>query len=114
MGGREERFCDIGKMICRWEEMEGNDQEWKVEEGVRRRGRRVSRRISELLGKFEGGGGSVGNIVENIREKHYCQKIIYLHLYLHYQNQTLKILQVVLKLKSWLWWREQCQRIVIG
>ena len=33
VGGREERFCDIGKMICLWEEMEGNDQEWKVEEG---------------------------------------------------------------------------------
>ena len=32
--------------------------EWKVEERVRRGGRKVSMRISELMGKFEGGGGS--------------------------------------------------------
>ena len=37
VGGREERFFDIGKMISQWEEMEGIDQEWKVEEGRQER-----------------------------------------------------------------------------
>ena len=54
VGGKVERFCDIGTMIDQWEEMEGNVLEWKVEEWVRRGGRKVSRRISELLGKFRG------------------------------------------------------------
>ena len=45
---------DMTKMITMWDSMEKDEDEWKVEEGVRRGGRRVSRRISELLKMFEG------------------------------------------------------------
>ena len=50
VGGRVERFGDIAKMIDKWEMLEEDDKEWKVEEGIRRGGRRLSRRVSELLG----------------------------------------------------------------
>ena len=53
VGVRGETFSDIGGMIARWEMMENSENEWKVEEGVRRGGRKLSRRISELLGNFE-------------------------------------------------------------
>ena len=50
VAGRVERFCDIGRMICQWEEMEGEGLEGGRDERERRKGRRVSRRISELMG----------------------------------------------------------------
>ena len=50
--GKLERFKDIGSMITQWEELEDNDKEWVVEEGVRRGGRKISRRMSELIGIF--------------------------------------------------------------
>ena len=50
-----EKFnTDMGKLITMWDRMENDEEEWKVEEGVRRGGRRVSKRMSELLDKFEG------------------------------------------------------------
>jgi hypothetical protein len=55
--GRMEKFCDIGSMICQWEEMEGEGLESGREERERRKGRRVSRRISELTRSCEEGGG---------------------------------------------------------
>jgi hypothetical protein len=58
VAGRMERFCDIGKMICQWEEMEGEGLESGREEREMRKGRRVSRRISELMRSFQEGGGS--------------------------------------------------------
>jgi hypothetical protein len=58
VAGRMERFCDIGKMICQWEEMEGEGLESGREERDMRKGRRVSRRISELMRSFQEGGGS--------------------------------------------------------
>jgi hypothetical protein len=58
VAGRVERFCDIGKMICQWEEMEGEGLESGREEREMRKGRRVSRRISELMRSFQEGGGS--------------------------------------------------------
>ena len=65
MEGRVEKFCDIGGMICQWEEMEGGGLESGREERERRKGRRVSRRISELMRSFQEGGGSdeLGNLV---------------------------------------------------
>ena len=58
VGGRVERFGDIAKMIDKWEMLEEDDKEWKVEEGIRRGGRRLSRRVSELLGGvWRGRGG---------------------------------------------------------
>ena len=51
-----ERFCDIGNMICQWEEMEGEVLKSGMEERGRRECRRVSKRISELMGSFEDGG----------------------------------------------------------
>jgi hypothetical protein len=54
--GREERFCDIGQMIKQWEKLENDDGEWKVEEGVRRGGRKLSKRMSEHLGIYGGKG----------------------------------------------------------
>ena len=57
VGGRVERFGDIAKMIIQWEMLEDDDKEWKVEEGIRRGGRRLSRRISELLGGVWRGRG---------------------------------------------------------
>jgi hypothetical protein len=50
--GKLERLKDIGSMITQWEELEDNDKEWVVEEGVRRGGRKISRRMSELIGIF--------------------------------------------------------------
>ena len=44
--GKEERFCDIGEMIKQWEQLEEDDSEWKVEEGVRRGGRKLRKRMS--------------------------------------------------------------------
>ena len=41
-------------MIKQWEQLEEDDSEWKVEEGVRRGGRKLSKRMSELLGIFGG------------------------------------------------------------
>ena len=35
MGGKVERFCDIGNMICQWEEMEGEVLEGGMEDGGR-------------------------------------------------------------------------------
>ena len=55
VGGRVERFGDIGKMIGQWEMLEEDDKEWKVEEGIRRGGRRLSRTISDFLGGVWGG-----------------------------------------------------------
>ena len=50
-----EKFnTDMGKLITMWDRMENDEEEWKVEEGVRRGGRRVSKRMSELLDKFDG------------------------------------------------------------
>jgi hypothetical protein len=60
--GEEERFCDIGQMIKQWEKVENDDSEWKVEEGVRRGGRKLSKRMSELLGIFGGEGESVTDL----------------------------------------------------
>ena len=57
VNGRLEMFCDIKSLICEWEHLEGDKEEWEAKEGWRRGGRRVSRRVSELLEKFEGGGG---------------------------------------------------------
>ena len=57
VGGRVERFGDIAKMINKWELIEEDDKEWKVEEGIRRGGRRISRRKSALLGGVWGGRG---------------------------------------------------------
>ena len=53
-----ERFCDIGNMICQWEEMEGEVLKSGMEERGMRECRRVSKRISELMGTFEEGGGN--------------------------------------------------------
>ena len=50
--GKLERFKDIGSMITQWEDLEHNDKEWMVEEGVRWGGRKFSRRMSELIGIF--------------------------------------------------------------
>ena len=58
VGGRVEMFGDIGKMVGQWEMLEEDDKEWKVEEGIRRGGRRLRRRISELLRVFGEGGDS--------------------------------------------------------
>ena len=53
--GLEEEFAtDTKSLIDEWNSMEEDENEWKVERGLRRGGRRVSRRISELLSKFEG------------------------------------------------------------
>ena len=49
VGGRIERFCDIGNMICQWEEMEGEGPESGREEREKRKGRRVSRRIRRVI-----------------------------------------------------------------
>ena len=47
MGVEVEEFSpDMEEMIKTWESIEHDEEEWKVEEGVRRNGRRVSRRIS--------------------------------------------------------------------
>ena len=48
-------------MVTRWERLEQDDSEWKVEEGIRRGGRKLSRRMSELLGIF--GEGEKGSMV---------------------------------------------------
>ena len=65
-GGLMERFCDVGTLIEEWEEMEKDQKEWEVVEGIRRGGRRVSKRMGELLGRFEGGGETeTENMVEN-------------------------------------------------
>ena len=61
-------LTNIETMIAKWEAMENDANEWKVEEGVRRGGRKLSKRISELLGRYEGkretleegGGGQYG------------------------------------------------------
>ena len=55
-----ENFHDIRDMIAKLERIESDEDEWKVEGGIRRGGRKLSRRMSELLGNFEcseGGGG---------------------------------------------------------
>ena len=44
----------MGEMIKQWEQLEKDDSELKVEEGVRRGGRKLSKRMSELLGIFGG------------------------------------------------------------
>ena len=54
---RVERFGDIAKMIDNREMIENGDKEWKVEEGIRRGGRRISRRKSALFGGVWGGRG---------------------------------------------------------
>ena len=53
-------FHDSKDMIAKWERIESDEDEWKVEGGIRSGGRKLSRRMSELLGNFEyseGGGG---------------------------------------------------------
>ena len=45
VGGRVESFGDIAKMIDKWEMLEEDDKELKVEEGIRRGSRRL-RRVS--------------------------------------------------------------------
>ena len=62
-----ERFCDVGTLIKEWEEMEHDQKEWEVVEGIRRGGRRVSKRMGELLGRFEGGGEKIRKIRSRIR-----------------------------------------------
>ena len=52
VGGKLERFRDIGNMITTWDVLEQDDKEWMVEEGVRRGGRKISRRMSKLIGIF--------------------------------------------------------------
>ena len=52
VGGKLERFRDIGNMITTWDVLEQDDKEGMVEEGVRRGGRKLSRRMSELIGIF--------------------------------------------------------------
>ena len=57
VGGRIERFCEIGSMIRRWEEMEGVVLEGGEECGGRREVRRGSKGICKLMGMFGDGGG---------------------------------------------------------
>ena len=47
-------LTNIETMIAKWEAMENDANEWKVEDGVRRGGGKLSKRISELLGRYEG------------------------------------------------------------
>ena len=92
-----ERFCDIGNMICQWEEMEGEGLERGREERERRKGRRVSRRISELMRSFEEGGGSEesADLVKLdtgsngfIRNRHTVVKIIFFIIFKRYTNNN--------------------------
>ena len=61
-GLEEEDFStNIDDLIQTWDRMEEDVDEWKVEGGVRRGGRKVSRRMSELISRFGG--------TEDIEEK---------------------------------------------
>ena len=62
VGGKVERFSDIGEMITQWERIEQDYNEWMVVEGMRRGGRKLSKRTSKLLGIF--GEGEKDSIVE--------------------------------------------------
>jgi hypothetical protein len=55
MTGLEEDFStNIDDIRQIWDRLENDEDEWKVEEGWRRGGRKVSRRMSELIDRFEG------------------------------------------------------------
>ena len=50
VNGVHERFVDVHSLVREWEELENCKEEWEVNEGRRRGGRRVSKRMSELQG----------------------------------------------------------------
>ena len=55
MTGQGEDFTtNIDDLKQVWDKMENDEEEWKVEEGWRRGGRKVSRRMSELIRRFDG------------------------------------------------------------
>ena len=62
VNGKEERFRDVHALVREWEELESCKEEWEVQGGVRRGGRKVSKRMSELLGRFgEWGRGLISD-----------------------------------------------------
>ena len=48
--GKVERFSDIGELITQWERIAQDDNEWMVEEGIRRGGRSSVRGCLNFLG----------------------------------------------------------------
>ena len=50
----EEFTTDLNDLLKTWDIMEDDENEWRVEGGVRRGGRKVSRRMSELIDMFGG------------------------------------------------------------
>ena len=121
LGGKVERFCDIGNMICQWEEMEGEVLKSAREERGRRECRRVNKRISELMGSFEEGGGylktenwmlEVTHLIENQKQTYY-----YYH-YLYYLQkisfQQLLNCQTVLKFRMQVRKTDLCRKELIG
>lgn len=64
MTGLEEDFStNINDIRQIWDRLENDENEWKVEEGWRRGGRKVSRRMSELIRRFDGeASGELSNL----------------------------------------------------
>ena len=51
---QEDFSTDMEKLKHTWDLLEKDENEWKVEDGLRRNGRKLSRRISDLVRQFEG------------------------------------------------------------
>ena len=82
-------------MIKQWEQLEKDDSEWKVEEGVRRGGRKLSKRMSELLGIF-GGERENANVTDldgggELQEENISLLSLVTELPLHTSNDTLSL-----------------------
>ena len=51
---QEDFSTDMEELKHTWDLLEKDENEWKVEDGLRRNGRKLSRRISDLVRQFEG------------------------------------------------------------